>query len=807
MKAIIGSRRHHYVARVSIFLIIVALIAGMLGCNGGGVIEFEIDPDTGEILETTTFTSPDGMLTVTIPEGTIALDKDGNPLTTLRVDNDPDLPALPEDAHIIGLAQDFAPSEATFDPPMTLTWKYNPADIPEDVDEEDLVIAYYDEAAGEWVIVESVVDTATNTVTASVSHLSAWCLISLPISLVQYDLTITSTAGGSVTTPGEGTFTYHEGTAVNLVAEAEEGYQFVNWTGDVGTIAGVNDATTTITMNGDYSITANFERTFMVTAGWGHTVGLKHDGTVVAVGYNDYGQRNVGSWTDVVQVAGAGGGDHTVGLMSDGRVVAVGRNDHGQCNVGSWTDIIQVAGGGLHTVGLRSDGTVVAVGYNYYGECNVAGWTDIIEVAAGWRHTVGLMSDGTVVAVGDNGADQCNVGGWTDIVQVAGGGAHTVGLMSDGIVVAVGYDTSGQINVGGWTNIVQVAAGGSYTVGLKSNGTAVAAGGDYYGECNVTGWTDIVQVAAGQGHTVGLKSDGTVVAVGNNPYGQCNVGGWMLRGGGESYTLTISSNTGGSVTTPGEGTSTYNQGTEVNLVATPDADYQFDNWTGDVDTIADVNAATTTITMNSNYSITANFKPRTQGQFELTISSTEGGSVTTPGEGTFTYIQGTVVNLVATPDDGYRFDNWTGDMGTIANVNAATTTITMNGDYSITANFVTEEYALIWTTYGLFCWSHSTGVDEIKRNSYSITGVIDIIDEGEYCLICTTYGLFCWSHSTGVEEIKRNGYSMTLIQDIIDEGEYCLIQTTYGLFCWSHSTGVEEIKRNGYSMTLIQGIH
>ena len=76
--------------------------------------------------------------------------------------------------------------------------------------------------------------------------------------LVEYDLTIASTAGGSVTTPGEGTFTYDEGTVVNLTAEAEEGYLFVNWTGDVSTIADVNTATTTITMNGHYFITANF---------------------------------------------------------------------------------------------------------------------------------------------------------------------------------------------------------------------------------------------------------------------------------------------------------------------------------------------------------------------------------------------------------------------------------------------------------------------------------------------------------------------------------------------------------------------
>ena len=73
-----------------------------------------------------------------------------------------------------------------------------------------------------------------------------------------YTLTIISTAGGSVTTPGEGTFTCAEGAVVNLLAEPEEGYQFTNWTGNVGAIANVNAALTTITTNDSYSIRANF---------------------------------------------------------------------------------------------------------------------------------------------------------------------------------------------------------------------------------------------------------------------------------------------------------------------------------------------------------------------------------------------------------------------------------------------------------------------------------------------------------------------------------------------------------------------
>jgi hypothetical protein len=77
---------------------------------------------------------------------------------------------------------------------------------------------------------------------------------------VRHSLSISSTEGGSVTVPGEGVFTlYSEGAVVNLVAAPDAGYHFVNWTGDVGTIADVEDATTTITMHSTCVITAHFE--------------------------------------------------------------------------------------------------------------------------------------------------------------------------------------------------------------------------------------------------------------------------------------------------------------------------------------------------------------------------------------------------------------------------------------------------------------------------------------------------------------------------------------------------------------------
>ena len=91
-----------------------------------------------------------------------------------------DPPDPPEESHRIGLAYDFGPDGATFDPPAELTFTYDPDDIPADVDEENLVVAVWDEDAGEWVDLECTVDPATNTITAKVSHFTVFSVIAYP---------------------------------------------------------------------------------------------------------------------------------------------------------------------------------------------------------------------------------------------------------------------------------------------------------------------------------------------------------------------------------------------------------------------------------------------------------------------------------------------------------------------------------------------------------------------------------------------------------------------------------------------------
>jgi hypothetical protein len=290
---------------------------------------------------------------------------------------------------------------------------------------------------------------------------------------------------------------------------------------------------------GEYIFNTAYVAAAQVAAGSNHTVGLKTDGTVVAIGDNRQGQTAVSSWTNIKQVSA--GELHTVGLKTDGTVMAVGENNSGQTDVSSWADIKQVSAGHYHTVGLKTDGTVVAVGSNHQGQSDVTSWTNIKQVSARSNNTVGLKTDGTVVAAGNNGQGQTDVSSWTNIKQVSAGDFCTVGLKTDGTVMAVGQNHSGQTDVSSWTDIKQISAGGSHTIGLKTDGTVVAVGLNYVVQSGMSSWTGIKQISAGNCHAVGLKTDGTVVASGNNSWSKCDVSSWDLGHSGilDSPSLTV----------------------------------------------------------------------------------------------------------------------------------------------------------------------------------------------------------------------------------------------------------------------------
>lgn len=153
--------------------------------------------------------------------------------------------------------------------------------------------------------------------------------------------------------------------------------------------------------------------------------------------------------------------------------------------------------------------------------------------------------------------------------------------------------------------------------------------------------------------------------------------------GMQEHELSIDSQAGGT-TDPEPGTYTHAEGEEVTVEALPDEGYEFVEWTGD----HNGTDSTITVPMDEEKSITAVFDEQPQKEYNLTIN-VDGEGSTNPTEGTYTYAEGEEVTVTAIPDDGYYFDNWTGDhKGTNEEI-----TITMNEDKSITAHFYLDKTA------------------------------------------------------------------------------------------------------------------
>ena len=155
-----------------------------------------------------------------------------------------------------------------------------------------------------------------------------------------------------------------------------------------------------------------------------------------------------------------------------------------------------------------------------------------------------------------------------------------------------------------------------------------------------------------------------------------------------AHTLTMAvSPSAGGTTTPTVGAHAYAVGAVVPISATAAANYHFVNWTGDAD------CTDGSVTLDAEKTCTANFA---LDQKTLTFTAGTGGTITAPaGSSPQIYDYGTVVTITAAANPGYHFTNWSGDVGTVLNVNAASTTITMNENYSITANFAVGELATL----------------------------------------------------------------------------------------------------------------
>lgn len=307
---------------------------------------------------------------------------------------------------------------------------------------------------------------------------------------------------------------------------------------------------------------------FDTASGSNHSIALTSDGRVASWGYNAFGQLGNGTFNDSnipISVTGtalsgktviaiAAGQFHNLALCSDGTLVAWGYNFYGQLGNGTTTNsnspvavsrtgvlsgktIISIAAGSYHSFALCSDGTLASWGYNGNGELGNGGTgfsqlpvavdtsgvlagKSITSVCAGSFHSFALCNDGTLASWGYNGngqlgdnstqsrripvlVDRTGILSGKQITKVSAGYYHSFALNSDGSLAAWGNNTNGELGDG--TNLQRITP------------AAVVSGGA------LTGKT-VVDLSSGAVHSLVTCSDGSICSWGYNGEGELGAG-------------------------------------------------------------------------------------------------------------------------------------------------------------------------------------------------------------------------------------------------------------------------------------------
>jgi alpha-tubulin suppressor-like RCC1 family protein len=331
---------------------------------------------------------------------------------------------------------------------------------------------------------------------------------------------------------------------------------------------------------------------------------LDADGNVWAWGSNDSGQLGLGntpselpsSSTPVIigSVSGfraiSAGGGHAMAVRDNGTAYAWGANDYGQLGlgIGNTTDKYEPVTVGLLvdikdvSAGAWHSGTVRAWGYNGDGQLGIGNTTDqhepvtigdlshIRQIVATQYNSMALEASGYLYAWGDNTYGQVGDLSTIDrpspvlidvlgskVTSMAGGGLHSMAMKHDGMIRTWGDNTFGQLGNGtnepemfptlltvitGMVSIEEKAypridEGTKYTIALKADGNIWGWGDNYTGQLGdgtydfrymptqTSGLSNAISISAGNLHALALKADGTVWAWGASWAGQRGDGG------------------------------------------------------------------------------------------------------------------------------------------------------------------------------------------------------------------------------------------------------------------------------------------
>jgi alpha-tubulin suppressor-like RCC1 family protein len=323
-----------------------------------------------------------------------------------------------------------------------------------------------------------------------------------------------------------------------------------------------------------------------IAAGGDHSLFIKSDGSLWAMGDNEYGQLgdgidSFGNFTnqpvEIVSsgvVAVAAGEEHSLFLKSDGSLWGMGANYSGELGDGTIENfknqpveitsngIVGTAAGWAHSLFIKSDGSLWGMGYNGDGELGDGTYgtppysstaspeqivsNSVVAVAAGNDFSLFIKSDGSLWGMGNNSYGQLGDGTFNStnkperivsggVVAIAAAADYSLFVQSDGSLWGMGTNGSGQLG-DGTTNdmdapeeivsndVVAVVARSDFGLFIKSDGSLWGMGARYSNRPEEIASNGVVAVAAGGGDSLFIKSDGSLWGMGDNRLGQLGDG-------------------------------------------------------------------------------------------------------------------------------------------------------------------------------------------------------------------------------------------------------------------------------------------
>jgi len=481
-------------------------------------------------------------------------------------------------------------------------------------------------------------------------------------AMIQYTLSLAKTGNGSVTVngtpqslPWSGSFNC--GSVVNLEAVPDSGWDFAGWSGDVTWSGGL----LTVTMDSSKNITANFSEQPTLSLTKTGNGSAKVDGTLQALPWS--GQFASGTEVTLEAIPDSGwkfdgwSGDATwpgsqlIVTMDGPKTITATFSQE------SYTLSLVKVGSGSAKV----DGTLRSLPWS---GSFLSGTSVTLEAVAdsGWEFD-GWSGDATwpgsqLIVTMDTPKN---------ITATFSQGSYTLSLVKVG---------SGSAKVNG--TLRSLPWSGSFSGGTSVTLEAVADSGwkfdGWSGDETWSGSQLIVTMDTPKSITATFTQDGYVLNLSKVGSGSAKVDGTLRS-------------------LPWSGS--FLSGTSVTLEAVADSGWEFDGWSGD----ATWSGSVLYVTMDDDKDLTANFKER--DSFFLALSKTGAGTITVNGTAVSVpwsgeLPRGSDVTLEAVPDEGWRFNRWSGDLAGSQNPTA----ITMNGDWDITAKFAEIQHALSITGVG-----------------------------------------------------------------------------------------------------------